>query len=380
MSRLVDISRSSCIDARSNDTPDVNSPSVLDVAISTHTTSNTPRIFTPVHDIGISTTAGIVYTNSNICIPIPLCSNVPPVVPSTCPCVSWPPIEWPCGELQQTYNITLEGEEWSGLCPWPYTLIADVSAGVSPCTWTNPTATIVTLQGGTWFPYTVNLTLQLTTATGDPGTPAWQVSLGNLCGVGNFFEKYIGATPVGEYVNINTSEGGANVQESIAMMRAASSVPQLNSNTCIPVPLCTGISEPPDVICPDRSELSTYTYLGFTDESIAPPQPTWFRDYHYDGTCKRCIQFNTAYDAQSDEYIINSSSNYAPSTNNRDLETLIRDFVISINEEALFKQTATILFRISFFAWFAYEEIDGEFKRRMQEASDTAYKVYYKII
>ena len=128
--------------------------------------------------------------------------------------------------------------------------------------------------------------------------------------------------------------------------------------------------------CSKKNNLDGFTYLGFLDEAVEPPQEGWYRDYHRDGTCKRCVTFNITYNAQNDTYTIVADPDSRPTTTNRDLEQLIRDFVISINEEVLFKQTATILFRISFFAWFSNTPI----RRRMQEASDTAYKIYYKII
>ena len=113
-----------------------------------------------------------------------------PPAPTSCPCTTWPPASWPCGGLNQTYNLSYNVKKWhrpkTSCDGEPDEVIhynrTCTASPWSPCTWIT--------EDDVWPAWT---NIRLT----DEGT--WIVS---LCSPPNGWEGYKGGnTPIGSYTD-----------------------------------------------------------------------------------------------------------------------------------------------------------------------------------
>lgn len=124
--------------------------------------------------------------------------------------------------------------------------------------------------------------------------------------------------------------------------------------------------------------------LGFKEEEPEVLSSTIYRDWHKDGSCKRYAIFNTSYNSTTDVYVIDSILDSKPTTTNRNLEELIVNYILDIGREEILKQTASLLFRVSFYMLYEFQQKkESKQGKRLKisaskEPSDTAYRIWFK--
>ena len=115
---------------------------------------------------------------------IQLCENSTKIqlcdsAPDTCPCDPWPPESWPCGGMNETYQLSYRLQRWLKTdCDGPpdvdqlnsCTLTADAS---TPCQWVGDCGVLYLLLGN------------------------WRLSIGVFSPA-----KGVGGTPVGAYPDV----------------------------------------------------------------------------------------------------------------------------------------------------------------------------------
>ena len=129
--------------------------------------------------------------------------------PSSCPCTSWLPSEWPCGGLVEQYSVDSEKISFGtagGACNFGLRA-ENIIVTASPfrsCLWIGTgTGEVSFDQGVTWESTSININLELVQQA---GVRRWQILMGNQT-PGQFAfavvsYKDAGQTPLGSYIDV----------------------------------------------------------------------------------------------------------------------------------------------------------------------------------
>jgi hypothetical protein len=126
--------------------------------------------------------------------------------PCACPCVgTWPPSEWPCGELLETYVISSFMFQYGTNFAIRTKSPIPISPGASSCKWTKVTTSLesTTDGGDTWKDTGGQFTVSIVNC-------AWRISL-SAGFLAWSIDKGVGQTPVGSYSENPLTSSGSPV-------------------------------------------------------------------------------------------------------------------------------------------------------------------------